>query len=198
MGLERGEGRGDAFLQFGRLDLVGLGQDDLVAHRRLVQRLEDVDVDVLEAVPRVDQHIDARQAAAALQELVDQVGPGRDLGLRGLRIAVAGHVDEPQVAALRAVEEDQFLGAAGCVRGPRQAVAAGQRVDEAGLADIGASGEGDLEALHRRQRFDRRRCPDEAPVAGEQLSAAFHQVIVGVGGHATTNLSVVMAGTSQA
>ena len=77
---QRGLGLGDARLQLGGLHLVGLGQHDLVAHRGAVERLQHVEVDVLQAVARVDQHIDAREAGAAEQEFVDQLGPGRDLG----------------------------------------------------------------------------------------------------------------------
>ena len=76
--------------------------------------------------------------------------------------------------SLRAAgEEDQLLGAAGRMRGARQRLAPGERVDQARLADIGAAGERDLDAAHRRQRFDRGRGPDELPVAGEQLAAGF-------------------------
>ena len=131
--------------EFGRLHLVGLGQHDLIADGGLVERLQHVEIDVLEAVPRVDQHVDARERGAAQQEFVDQLGPGRDLGLRRRGIAIAGHVDQPQLGLVGALEEDQLLGAARRVRGARQRVAAGQRVDQARLADIGAAGEGDLE-----------------------------------------------------
>ena len=72
---ERGHGVGDARFQFGRLDLIGLGEHDLIAHGRFVERLQHVEIDLLEAMPRIDQHIDPRQAAAALQEFVDQRGP---------------------------------------------------------------------------------------------------------------------------
>ena len=153
------------------LHLVGLGQHDLIAHRRFIQRLQHVLVDVLQAMAAVDQHIDAREAGASQQEFVDQRGPGRDLRLGRGGVAVAGHVDQPQAVLVRPFEEDQFLGAARRVRGARQRVAAGQRVDQAGLADIGAAGKGDLQPRHRRQRLDRGRGPDELPVAGEQLSA---------------------------
>ena len=61
--------------QFGGFHLIGLGQHDLVAHRRFVERLQHVEIDVLEAVAAVDQHIDPRQIGAALQEFVDQRGP---------------------------------------------------------------------------------------------------------------------------
>ena len=49
----------------------------------------------------VDQQIDAREIGAALQEGVDQRGPGLDLGLGGGRIAVARHVDQHELARRR-------------------------------------------------------------------------------------------------
>ena len=80
-------------------------------------------VGVLDAVAGVDQHIDAGEIGAALQIGMDQRGPGLDLGLRRLGIAVARHVGEPQI--VRSLEEDDLLGAAGRMRGARQRLAAG-------------------------------------------------------------------------
>ena len=54
------------------LDLVRLGQHDRVAHRRVVEHVEDCRVDILEAVACIDQHIDARETGAAAQEVMDQ------------------------------------------------------------------------------------------------------------------------------
>ena len=68
-------------------------------------------------------------------------------------------------------EEDQFLRAAGRARDARQLLAAGERVDQARFADIGAAGEGDLDAAHRRQRGGRPGRGDKLPVAGEQTPA---------------------------
>src|SRR5439155_26495636 len=92
-----------------------------------------------------------------------------------------------------AFEEDQFLGTAWRMRGTRQRVAAGQRVDQAGFADVGTAGKGDLHARDRRQCFDRGRGPEELPVAGEQLSPLFDQLRIDGGGHAKVPF-FVMAG----
>ena len=100
---------------------------------------------------------------------MDQLGPGRDLGFGRGGIAVARHVDD--VEAVAAGEEDQLLRAARRVRGARQRLAAGERVDQARLADIGAAGEGDLDAAHRRQRRRRAGGGNEVPLAGEQPPA---------------------------
>ena len=47
----------------------------------------------------VDQHIDAREIGAAGEIGVDELGPGRDLRLGRGGVAVAGHVDEREIAA---------------------------------------------------------------------------------------------------
>ena len=133
--------------------------------------VEHLVVGRLEAVPGVDQQVDPRQVGAALQERVDERGPGLDLGLRRRRVAVARHVDQHEVS--RPGEEDQLLGAARRVRGAGQRVAAGERVDQARLADIGAADERDLDAAHLRQRRDRACRRQELPVGGEQPPAAF-------------------------
>src|SRR5439155_16355003 len=54
------------------------------------------------------------------------------------------------------------------VRGAGQRLAAGERVDEARLADVGAPGEGDLQAVHARQRFDRGGGGEKIPILAEQ------------------------------
>ena len=72
---------------------------------------------------------------------------------------------------LRALEEDQLLGPARRVRGARQRVAAGERVDEARLADIGAARERDLDALHARQAVERSGGGREVPRHCEQAAA---------------------------
>ena len=97
---------------------VGLGEHDLVADRRLAERLEHLVVGVFEAVAGVDQHIDAGEIGAAAQVVVDQLGPGGDLGLGRGGIAVARHVDEVERAA--AGKEVQLLRAARRARGARQ------------------------------------------------------------------------------
>ena len=102
---------------------------------------------------------------------MDQRGPGLDLGLGGGGIAIPGHVDQGELR--RRGEEDQLLRAARRVRRARERASPGERIDQARLADIGASGKGDLHAAHRRQRFDRPRGPGKLPVAREQLAAGF-------------------------
>src|SRR5204863_8401895 len=88
-------------------------------------------------------------------------GPRRAFLLRGGRIAVPGQIDDPQ--GVSAAEKYELLRAAGRVRGPRQRVPPGQSVDEARLADIGASSECDLgaHARGRRHGVDRARGRDE-------------------------------------
>ena len=145
----------DAVGELGGLHLVGLGQHDLVADRGLVERRRaPASSVVLEAVAGVDQHIDA---ARDWRGRADRRGSARSRPrpwswrLRHSRSPAC----RPASSAAAAGEEDQLLGAARRVRGARQRLAAGQRVDQARLADIGAAGKGDLDAAHRRQRVDR-------------------------------------------
>ena len=170
---------GDAPLQLGRLQGVGLGEHDLIGDRRLVERVEHAAVDGFQAVPGVDQHVDAGEIGASAQVGVDQRCPGGDLFLAGRRVAVARHVDQGQAPA--EIEEVEFLGAAGRVRGAGERLAPGERVDEARLADVRAAREGDLDALHGRQVIDAVRRPDEAGLAREQLAAGLQVRLQGRG-----------------
>src|SRR5580704_8774126 len=77
----------DSLDEFCLLDLIALRQHDLVANRGLAQRIENAVVDGFEAVARVDEDIDSRQRRAAAQVIVDQSGPGGDLGLRRRGVA---------------------------------------------------------------------------------------------------------------
>ena len=91
--------------------------------------VEHLAVGFLQAMAGIDQHIDAGKVGAAAQVFVNEAGPGFHLGLRHGGIAVAGHVDEREIVL--AGEENEFLGAAGSIRGSRQCLAAGERVDQA-------------------------------------------------------------------
>src|SRR5262249_46252313 len=65
-------------------------------------------------------------------------------------------------------EEDELLGTARRVRRAGEALAAGERVDQARFADIGAARERDLERPLRWQRGVRSRRRRKLPVGGEQ------------------------------
>ena len=138
-GLER---RLDARGLVGGLDFVALGQHDRVGDGGGVEQLHRLVVAVLQAVAAVDQHEGAHQRGAAAQIVARERAPGGGLVLGDRRIAIAGHVDEGEPVA--EVEEDQLLRAARRVGGARQRRAAGQRIDQRGLADVGAPGEGDF------------------------------------------------------
>src|SRR5690606_32715441 len=97
-------------------------------------------------------------------------GPVLALALRDLRVAEARQIDE---AALRVQLEDHEL-----LRPPRRAARAGeaaplaQRVDEARLADVRATGKRDLRTpigrqLRERVGGDREACLPEQPLGGE-------------------------------
>src|SRR6266568_8671196 len=143
---ERRLGRGDERREVGSLGLVGFGQHNLVVDRGLVQGVEHVGVDRLEAVAGVDQEVGAREIGASQEKGMDQRGPSLDLRLRGGRITVTRHVDERELR--RPGEKDQLLRAARRMRGARERAPPGERVDQARLADIGAAGNGNLDAAH--------------------------------------------------
>src|SRR5215472_382200 len=121
--------------------------------------------------------------------LVAQRRPGLNLALGRGGVAIAGHVDQTQAGFVRPFEKYQLLGPAGRMRSARQVVAAGQRIDEGGLADIGAACEGDLDGTHRWQRLDRGRGPCELPVAGEEDPALLDQLRIAINGHANISYS---------
>ena len=89
----------------GRLDLVGLGQDQMVADRGVVEHLHDVAVDVLQAVARIDQHQRPLEHLPAAQKVVDQEAPALDHVLGRFGEAVAGHVDQPDHQRLADIED---------------------------------------------------------------------------------------------
>ncbi len=64
----------------------------------------------------------------------------------------------------------------GRVGGAGEAAAAGQRIDQRRLADVGPAGEGDLRRADRRQAVGTRGGEDKVAWAGEQLSPGFDPV----------------------
>jgi hypothetical protein len=95
-----------------------------------------------DSVTRVDQDEGAAERGAAREIGLEQRLPFLHHRDRRLGIAVAGQVDE--VVTFAEGEEVDFLRAAGRVGGARQRLAARQRVDQRGFADIGAAREADL------------------------------------------------------
>src|SRR5215208_3952500 len=119
----------------------------------------------------VDQEIDARQIGAASQKVMNELVPSLDLALGGGGITVAWHIDEHEL--LPAGKKYQLLRAPWCVRGARERIASAQRIDQAGFADVGTAGEGDLGPVHRRQPLQGVGRGNELPVAREQLATGF-------------------------
>ena len=179
------ERRGDERRLVGRLHLVALGQHDGVGDGGLVERRHRRFVAVLDPAPSVDQHEGAHQRRAAAQIVADQADPGGGFRLADRGVAVARHVDQGQPVAER--EEDQLLGSPGRVRRARQRRAAGQRVDQRRLADVGAAGEGDLRRADRRQAVGLGGGEEEIAGPGEQLAPGLdrlrREVGVEAGGH---------------
>src|ERR1700730_18098254 len=53
----------------GLIDLIRFGEDQLVAHRRLIQGLQHVLVCSFQSVARIDQEIDPREIGASSEEI---------------------------------------------------------------------------------------------------------------------------------
>ena len=101
-----------------------LCEDDLVAHRSLVEFIHYGEVIGLGAMPRIDENVDAAKVRPAGEVGVDQLRPRRDLVLRRLRETIAGHVDDPERRVFR-LEDVELLRASGRVRCTRQRYPAG-------------------------------------------------------------------------
>ena len=133
-----------------RLHLVALGQHDRVGNRRGVERASS---SLRRCPSRRAGRRPARRRASATDGRADSRAPAppqeADFCLGDGGVAVSRHVDEIEPAA--EVEEVQLLRAPGRVRRARQRRAAGQRVDQRRLADVGAAGEGDFRRADRRQ-----------------------------------------------
>ena len=156
-------------LELGLADQVGLGQHELERHRGLAQQLEHLLVRLLGPVPRVDQQAHPQQARPPAQIGEHQPGPALDHVLGRLGEAVARQIDQDQPAAQ--VEQVDLLGPARRVGGARQAGPAGQRVDQARLADVRSARERDLRQPRRRQLVELDHPAQEGRLLREQLAA---------------------------
>ena len=135
----------------------------------LVERAHHRAVASHQAAPAIDQERDAAERGAALEILLGELGPSLDLlvGRRG--VAVAGQIDQREAVA-QIVEVD-LLGAARRVRDAGEVGVPGQRVEQARLADVRASGEGDLRQRRRRQPGEIARAGDERASLREEQPA---------------------------
>src|SRR5262249_52174519 len=101
---------------------------------RLAESVERGSIARFESMTRIHQYIDPGEIASSAQKGVDQCRPVCDLGFCRGGIAVPRHVHNVEVAAAR--EENELLRAPGCARDACEVLAAGERVDEARLADV--------------------------------------------------------------
>jgi hypothetical protein len=163
-----------------RLDLVGLGQNDLEGHRRGVEKAHDLFVDLLGAMARVDQHEGPAQRGAPRKIGFEQRLPCLHDGDRRLCIPVARQIDE--IVALAQREVVDFLRAARRVRGPRQRLAPGQRIDQRRFPDIRSPGEADLGTVGGGQAVHRDHPLEERGAAGEEPAPRLGAGGIGVGG----------------
>ena len=94
--------------------------------------------------------------------------PGLLHRLGNLGEAVAGQIDQVETAGQ--IEEIDLSRMAGPRGHAGERAAAGQRVDQTRLADIGTAGEGYFRQRDRRQRLDRAGTRDEVAGAGKELA----------------------------
>ena len=120
----------------------------------------------LQPVAGVNQHGGADQSGATAQVAADELLPGVDFRFGRLGEAVAGQIDQHQPATQ--IEHVDLLGPPRRPRDARQLIAPGQRVDQAGLADVGAARERDLGQARRRQLGELGDAGDEGALLGEQ------------------------------
>jgi hypothetical protein len=160
--------------EFAGSEFVGLGQDDLVGNPRIVKHEHQRVVYVLDAMARIDQQADPLQRRAGLQIAAQQGGPTPHLDLRRFGIAVTRQIHEHQAGV--EIEEVDLPSAAWGVRGSRERSAPGQRVDEAGLADVRASGKGDLGQRIAGKRGSRGSAGEEAGLAREKTPSDFDKI----------------------
>ena len=123
-----------------RAQLVGLGEDDGEGHSILAQPFDELEVYGQWLVAYVDEQEEVGHLFASEDVVLDDL---RELVLgllAALRVAIAGKVDEiPGLIDEEMVDEHCL---ARCGRGHGQLGLAGEHVDEARLAHVGAAYEG--------------------------------------------------------
>ena len=169
-------GCGDNIGKLAGFDLVGLGQDQPVTDRRFVEHLEHLAVNVFDPVAAVDQHQRAFQHLPSAQEIADQAAPVLNHLERGLGIAIARHIDQPQLGRFAHFKEVQLLRAPRRDRGAGDRFAARHRIEQRALADVGTSGKGDFRHLGIGQELERRRALQKLHAARKQLASGFGQI----------------------
>jgi hypothetical protein len=122
-------------------------------------------------VPGVDQHQRPAQRRSADEIELDQTYPIGNLLLRRPGIAIAGKIGEHQPAA--EVEEVELARPARRTRDFGERLAAGQRIDQARLADIRPAGERDLRQDVRGDLLELGGACDEAALLREQPAPTF-------------------------
>ena len=124
-----------------RLDhFVDFGQHQSIRDRRLVEQRHHLFVAVHHPAPGIDQERHPPQPRPSAQVCEDQLLPVCRLGLGALGEAIAGQIDQHQ--PFRQLEEVDLPCRAGGLGHPRQSLAPGQRIDQAGLAGVGTADKG--------------------------------------------------------
>ena len=102
----------------------------MVADGRSIEHVHDIAVDILNAMPTIDQNQRAFENLTPAQKIIDQKAPFLDHILGRFGKAIAGHIDQAEAQRLAHVEEVQLLRAAWRIGRAGQAIAVGQRIDQ--------------------------------------------------------------------
>ena len=143
---------------FGGAELVGLGDDQVAGHLHRAEPFHELELFGGQRAAGVHQHQDETQGLALLDVALDQDLPGAPLGVRNLRVPVAGQVDQAQALRARGarpaqleVEEHQAARPPRRLRHPGQRVPSRHAVEQRRLADVRTPGDGHLRRAGGRQ-----------------------------------------------
>ena len=154
------------------LDLVGLGQDDAVADRCLVEHFHHLAVDIFQPVAAIDQHQRAVQHLPPAQIGFYQRLPFLDNLHRRFGKAVSGHVDQTEQRGVAHFKDVEFLRPPRGHRCASDCLAPGDRVEQRAFADIGTPAKGDFRHCRFGQEFQLRCRQQEIDPARKQLGRA--------------------------
>ena len=145
---------------------VGFGEHDAIENGSAVEGIDGGEVVVFYFDASIEQQDYALKCGAAAEIVEHQPLPVFLYLFGGHCVAIAGHVHEGQAST--EVEEIQLLGAAGLGGDAGECVAAGKRIDQGRLADVGAAGEGDFRKAWRWELIEPLGGEKEVALGGEQ------------------------------
>lgn len=129
-------------LHLGRLQLVGLRENQVKSAAGLGEPSDELDVDLLRFVPGVDQHKDALKIRALQHVVSDELLKKSAPTLGNLREAVAGQIHKTK-GPIDTKKVDE-LGATRRLRNSGELLVSHKKIQKGGLPDIRAPDEGKL------------------------------------------------------